>query len=102
MKYGLLSKSLSGKYSQRVLDHAKQSAKNALKTSSKVVIQNTREATGHLSGNKIANKITKVSKNSQQNNLETVINDNDKEMPKERYMSPEKRQDIIDDLREEY
>ena len=89
---------MSGKYSQRLLDHAKQSATNALETSSKIVIQDTTEPTGDLSGNKIANKIRKVSKNSQQNNLEIVINDNDKEMPKERYMSPEKRQDIIDDL----
>ena len=50
-------------------------------------------------GNKIANRITKVSKNSQQNNSETVTNENDKEIPKERYISPEKRQEIIDALR---
>ena len=49
--------------------------------------------------NKIANEITKVSKNSSENNLETIIKENDKEIPKERYMSPEKRQEIIDDLR---
>ena len=45
-----------------------------------------------MSGNKIANEITKVSKNSQQNNLEVVANEYDKEIPKERYISPEKRQ----------
>ena len=50
-------------------------------------------------GNKIANKITKISKTSQQNNSETVTNENDKEIPKERYKSPEERQKIIDDLR---
>ena len=33
------------------------------------------------------------------NNLETVTNENDKEIPKERYISPEKRQKIIDNLR---
>ena len=53
-------------------------------------------------GNKIANKFTEISKNSQQNNSETVTNENDKEMPKdipkERYISPEERQDIIDEL----
>ena len=102
LKQGLLCKSLSGKQSQRLLDHAKQSATNALKTSSEIVLQDTAEATSDLSGNKIANKIRKVSKNSQQNNLEIVINDNDKEMPKGRYMSPDKRQDIIDDLRLKY
>ena len=40
-----------------------------------------------------------VPKNSQQNNSETVSNEYDKEIPKERYISPEKRQEIIDDLR---
>ena len=64
-----ISKDLSGKYSQKRFDHAKKSATHALKTSSKRVIQKTLEATGDLIGNKIANKITRVSKNSQQNNL---------------------------------
>ena len=50
-------------------------------------------------GNKAANRITKVSKNSQKNNSDTVTNENDKEIPKERYISPEKRQEIIDELR---
>ena len=49
--------------------------------------------------NKIADRITKVSKDSQQNNSETVTNEHDKEIPKERYLSPEKRQEIIDGLR---
>ena len=50
-------------------------------------------------GNKIDNKIIKFSKHLQQNNLETVANENDKEIPKERYVSPEKWQKIIDNLR---
>ena len=45
----------------------------------------------------------KVSKNSQKNNSETLTNENDKkvpkEIPKERYISPEERQKIIDNLR---
>ena len=49
--------------------------------------------------NKIASKIMGVSKNSQKNNSETVTNENDKETPKESYISPEKRQKIIDNLR---
>ena len=36
-------------------------------------------------------KSQKVSKISQQNNLETITNLNDKEIPKERYISPEER-----------
>ena len=34
-----ISKNLNGKYSQKRLDHAKQSAIDALKTTSKIIIQ---------------------------------------------------------------
>ena len=63
------------------------------------MIQKTAEASGDLIGNKIADKIKKVSKTSQQNNSETVANEHDKEIPKERCISSEERQKIIDDLR---
>ena len=43
-------------------------------------------------------ELQKSQKNSQQNNSETVINYNDKEKPKERYISLDKRQNLIDDL----
>ena len=42
-------------------------------------------------GNKIANETTKGSKNLQQSNSESVSNEHGKEMPKERYISPEER-----------
>ena len=93
------SKNLSGKHSQKLLNHAKRSATESLKTTSKRVIQKLAEATGDLIGNKVADRITKVSKNSQQNNSEIVTNENDKEIPKERYIPPEERKKIIDDLR---
>ena len=64
-----LSRNLSGKSSQKILDHAKQSATDALKTTSKRIIQKSAEATGDLIGNKIADKM-KVSKTSPQNSLE--------------------------------
>ena len=57
-----ISKNLNGNYSQKLLDHAKQFATDALKTSLKKVIQKK-------SGDLVASKITRVSKNSQQNNL---------------------------------
>ena len=82
-----------GKYSpgmlamcEKLLDHIKQSAVDTLKTSLKRVIQKTADATGDLIDNKIANKIMGVSKNSQQNNSETITNEHDKEIPKERYI----------------
>ena len=46
-----LSKNLSGKSSQKLLDHAKQSASDALKITSQRLI--TEEATGDLIGNEI-------------------------------------------------
>ena len=50
---------------QKRLDCTKKSATDALKTSSERVIQKTAEAIGDLIYNKIANKITRVSKASQ-------------------------------------
>ena len=49
-------------------------------------------------GNKIANEIKKLSKNSRQNNSETVKYKHDKEIPKARYVSSEEKQEIIDGL----
>ena len=40
-----------------------------------------------------------MSRTSPQNNSETVTNEHDKEIPKERYISLVKRLKIIDDLR---
>ena len=57
-----ISKDLYDKYHQKLFDYSKKSAADALKTSSKRVIKNNAEATGHLIGKKIANKIAKVSK----------------------------------------
>ena len=48
--------------------------------------------TGDLLGNKIAENIAKISKESQENNSEIVTNEDDKEIPKEIYIFPEERQ----------
>ena len=70
------------------------------KTVSKRTIQKTAEATGDLIGNKIADKITSVSKTSAKElpNDETEV-DVERATPKKRYISPEERQQIIDELR---
>ena len=55
-----ISKNLTGKYRQGVLDHAKKSAAYALKNVSKRSIQKKKkktEANGDLIGNEIAHKI---------------------------------------------
>ena len=50
-------------------------------------------------GKSYDSKITGILKSRQQNSLKTVTNDLDKEIPKERYVSPDERQKIIDNLR---
>ena len=52
-----------------------------------------------MAGNRIANQITKIAKNSQQNISETVINEHDKEIPQEKYVSSKEKQETIDDLK---
>ena len=67
------------------MDTATKTGIDAAKTASKRVVQKTAEATGDLIGNKIADKITLIGK--------------PKEKPEKIYIPPEKRQQIIDDLR---
>ena len=59
-----MGKNLSNKFGQKLLDTATRSTTDAIKTASKREIQKTAEATGDLIGNKIADKITSVSKKS--------------------------------------
>ena len=91
--YGFLSfaknigKNLSNKYGQKLVDSAKKSATDALKT-------------GDLVGNKIADKITiikKTAKKLQDDELQS--NKANNEIPKERYIFPQESQQIIDELR---
>ena len=96
--YGFLSfaknigKNISNKYGQKLGDSAKNSATDLLKTASKRATQNTAEATGGLIGNKIASS-------SKKSPRELYLNKDNDEIPKEKYISPEKRQQIIDELR---
>ena len=67
------------------MDTGTKTGMDAAKIASKRVVQKTAEDTGDLKGNKIADKITSIGK--------------PKEKPEEIYIPPEKRQQIIDDLR---
>ena len=72
------------------------------KTTSKRANKKTAEATGDLIGNKIVDKITSISKCPKEFHLKefhSKTDENEIEIPKERYISPEKRQQIIDELR---
>ena len=71
---------MNNKYGQKLIDTAKRSTTDAMKTASKRATQKTAEATGDLIGNKIAEDVE----------LTTY---------KKRYISPEERKQIIDELR---
>ena len=62
MRYWIGTRDMSIKYGQNLFDSAKKSTTDAIKTASKRPIQETAETTGDLIGNKIAHKITSVSK----------------------------------------
>ena len=105
--YGFLSfaknmgKSLSNKYGQKLLDRAEKSTTDAIKTASKRPIQKIAEATVDLIGNKIADKITSISKKPSNNDDDDDDDDDDdKELTtyKKRYISLEERQQIINEL----
>ena len=86
------------KYNQKLLDSAK---KYTIKTASKREIQKTAEATGDLIGNKIADKIISHSETSKEIHLQNNLKEakNEIQIPNKRYISPEKGQQIIYELR---
>ena len=107
--YGFLSfaksmgKNLSNKYGQKLFDSAQKSTMDAVKIASKKAIQKAAEETGDLIGNEMADKITTVSKSSAKHSMELHSKNDDAnneiEAPRRRYISPEERQQIIDELR---
>ena len=97
--YGFMSfaRSMSNKYGKKLVDTAKKSAADAIKTAPKREIQKTAEATDDLVGNKISDKITSVSKKSTKK-LTTI--DEDVELSTHKiYISPQERRQIIDESR---
>ena len=84
-----VAKSLSNKFCQKLFDSAKKSTTDTIETASKRAIQKTAEAAGDLIGNKIADKITSVSKKSAK---ELPNDETEKDVkiatPKKRYISP--------------
>ena len=91
--YGFLlfAKNFCNKYGKKLMDTATKTGMDAAKIASKRVVQKTAGATGDLIGNKIADKITSIGKSKEKPKT--------KEKLEEKYIPPEKRQQIIDDLR---
>ena len=76
------------KYGKKLVDSARKTGIDAAKTASKRAVQKTAEATGDLIRNKIADKITSLGKPKEKTNK-----------VEETYILPEKKQQIIDDLK---
>ena len=86
------ARKFNNKYGKKLIDIATKTGIDAAKTASKREVQKTAEATGDLIGNKIADKITSIGKPKEK---ETKKEEKEEII----YISPEKRQQIIDDLR---
>ena len=82
-------KKCGNKYGKKLIDTATKTGIDAVKTTSKKIVQKTSEGTGDLIGNKIADKITSIGKPKEKETKEI----------EEIYIPPEKIQQIIDDLR---
>ena len=74
---------------KKIMDTAAKTGIDAAKTASKKVIKKTAEATD-LIGNKVADKITSIGKPKEKEKAKKA---------EEIYIQPEKRQQIIDDLK---
>ena len=94
-----INKNVSGKYSQELLNMLKNLQQMRLTLLQKYQFKKQQKQLVILIGNKIADRITKVSENLPQNDLWTISNEQDKETPKDRYTSSKEIQEIIDDLR---
>ena len=96
-----IGKSLTSKYGQKLFDSAKKSTTNVIKRTLKRAIQKTAEATGDLIDNKIADKITTISKKP----VKELPNNDEREEENmeitthKTYISPEERKQVIDELR---
>ena len=88
--YGFLSfpRKFGHKYGKKIMDTAIKTQIDAAKIASKRVVQKNAEATGDLIGNKIADQITSFGRPKEK-----------RKKVEEIYIPPEKRQQIIDDLK---
>ena len=83
----------TSKYGKKIIDTTKKQGSEFAKTAGKRIVQKSAEATGDLIGNKIADKIASLGKSK---NKEKENETNEEE---EIIIPPEKRQQIINDLR---
>ena len=89
-----VGKSMKTKYVKKILDKSIDAGKDFAKIAGKKVLTKSAEATGDLIGNKIADRITKSTRNKAQKEDDRIM-----EERKEILIPPEKREQIIKDLK---
>ena len=89
-----VSKKYGKKYGNKLLDNSISAGKDFAKIAGKKVLTKNAEATGDMIGNKIADRITKSSRNKAQKEDDTIM-----EETQELIIPPEKREQIIRDLK---
>ena len=89
-----VGKSMKRKYGKKVLDNSLSAGKDFAKIADKKVLTKSAEATGDLIGNKIADRITKSTRNREQKEDDRLM-----EETQELIIPPEKREQIIRDLK---
>ena len=87
-------KSIKRKYGKKILDNSLSAGKDFAKIAGKKVANKSAEATGDLIGNKIADRITKSARNKAQKEDDRIM-----EESQEIIIPPEKREQIIRDLK---
>ena len=89
-----VSKSIKNKYGKKILGNSSSAGKDFAKIAGKKVLTKSAEATGDLIGNDIADRITKSARNKEQKEDDRIM-----EETQEMIIPPEKREQIIRDLK---
>ena len=89
-----VSKSMRKEYGKKMLDNSLRAGKDFAKKAGKKVLTKSAEVTGDLIGNKIADRITKSTRNKEQKEDDRIM-----EETQEILIPPEKREQIIKDLK---
>ena len=89
-----VGKSMKNKYGKKILDNSLSAGKDFAKIAGKKVLTKSAEAIGDFIGNKIADRITKSARNKEQKENDRIM-----EETQEIIIPPEKREQIVKDLK---
>ena len=88
------ARNIGNKYGRKIFDNSISAGKDFAKIAGKKVLTKNAEATGDLIGNKIADRIAKSTRNKDQKENDRIMEEN-----QELIIPPEKREQIIKDLK---